>query len=84
MDRKLFVDKNGNEYYPEEVVFCDIDTPGPQFLGHVTLESFNETNCIDKWVRVFYNPGYIPGEIVKTEKIDGGYIIKGVKYYKES
>ena len=84
MRRELFVDKEGNKYYPEEVIFCDIDTPGPQFLGHVTLESFNKTNCIDNWTRVYYIPGYIPGEVIETKKIAGMEIIKGVKYHKES
>jgi hypothetical protein len=80
MDRPSFIDKKGHKYYPSEVVFCDIDTPGPQFLGYVTLESFNKTNCIDKWVRV----GVISDVELETESIAGGEIVKGVKYHKES
>lgn len=77
---KVFIDKEMNMYIPGEVVFCDIDTPGPQFLGYVTLESFEKTNCIDKWVRV----KIISGMKTENEKILGEQIVKGVKYHKES
>lgn len=48
----LFKDAKGDYYTRGAVVWKDIDTPGPQFAGWVTLASCRNDNCIDHWVRV--------------------------------
>lgn len=48
----LFKDAKGDYYTRGAVVWKDIDTPGPQFAGWVTLASCRTDNCIDNWVRV--------------------------------
>lgn len=45
-------DTHGNKLTDDEVVHVDIDTMGPQYMGVVTKESFDATNCIDEFVRV--------------------------------
>lgn len=79
----LFRDKNGNLYRPEEVVFADVDTPGPQYLGYITKESFDKTNCINKWICVKIR-GDLDCDKIETEEIDGGTIVKGVYHYKKT
>lgn len=81
--KRVFRDKHGNLYTPREVVFCDIDTPGPQYFGYVTKESFDKTNCIDNWVAVKIR-GDIDIDKIETELIDGGNIVKGVHYHRQS
>lgn len=79
-EEMVFENKMGKRYFPSEVVFCDIDTPGPQFMGYVTLDSFNSTDCIDRWEEV----RVIPNARVESQSIPGGSIVKGVKHHKES
>lgn len=78
-----FEDHEGKLYYSQEVVFCDIDTPGPQFMGYVTKKSFKKTNCIDDWVRVHLRKG-VNRESFPTVIHDGGTVIEGVKIYKKT
>ena len=77
MENKIpvFIDNAMKTYFPDEVIFCDIDTPGPQFIGYVTLESFEKSNCIDKWVGV---------KIIPSVKKDSWLIVKSVQHHKES
>lgn len=83
LSQLLFRDKDGNLYRPEEVVFADIDTPGPQYLGYVTKESYYKTNCINDWVCVKVR-GDIDLDKIETEERDGGMIVKGVHHYKKT
>jgi len=76
----VFQDKHGKRYFPNEIVFCDIDTPGPQFLGYVTLDSFNATNRIDDWVEVEITEGVYR----EYDEIFGHSVVKGVKYHHET
>ena len=71
----VFIDNAMKTYFPDEVIFCDIDTPGPQFIGYVTLESFEKSNCIDKWVEV---------KIIPSIKKNSWSIVKSVQHHKES
>jgi hypothetical protein len=79
-EEMVFADSKGKRYFPSEVVFCDIDTPGAQFMGYVTLESFRKTNCIDNWVRV----KAIPEMGAEYRSVDGSLIVKGVKYHRQT
>ncbi|MBD3261942.1 MAG: hypothetical protein GF334_09830 [Candidatus Altiarchaeales archaeon] len=72
----MFEDSKGNRYEPGDVIFLDIDTPGPQFMGYVSLESYKRTNCIEEFVRVRAVEGH---KMEKVEK-EGMSIAKGVKY----
>lgn len=86
MSDLIFEDRKGKRYFPHEIIFCDIDTPGTQFLGYVTLESYKRTRCIDDWVVV----KIIPGVEVESQKIDIGQktnvgtVVKGVYYHRQS
>lgn len=78
---KVFIDEVGNLLETSEVVFCDIDTPGPaQFIGYVTKKSFESTNCIDNWVRAFVRRG----KPVEYETICGMEIVKGTHIHRRT
>ena len=49
---KVFTSCSGKEYLEDEVIFMDVDTPGAQYLGYITKDSYLESNCIDNWVEV--------------------------------
>lgn len=83
--KKIFVDGWGQTYYPHEVVFCDIDTPGPQFLGYVTRRTFKDYRNMNLWVRVkVREEARIRGRQYEIEEHEGHEIVAGVEYYKKT
>lgn len=49
---ELFQDTQGDYYTRGCVVFKNIDNPGCQFSGWVTLASARKSNCVSDWVSV--------------------------------
>ena len=49
---KFLSRKSGKIYSAKDIMHADVDTPGAQFLGFITKESYEKTHCIDDWDKV--------------------------------